>query len=203
MHEQVRFSFSETVYCTRLDELTSGVMLLGKTQEAARQISTAVEAGSVHKCYVALSDRKPKRKQGSIKGDMTKARRGSWKLLRTLTDPAVTHFTSVGIQNRRPGLRMYVCRPVTGRTHQIRVALKSLGSPVLGDVRYADSTKAQQEDRMYLHAASISFELNDQPVQIICPPDCGTEFLSPAFQAVWDQHLPFIMSGSSVADSSE
>ena len=176
-------------------------MLLGKSQDAARQISTAFEAGSVRKCYVALSERKPKKKQGSVKGDMTKARRGSWKLLRTLTDPAVTHFTSLGIQNRRPGLRMYVCRPVTGRTHQIRVAMKSLGSPVLGDIRYADVTKAQKEDRMYLHAASISFILNDQPVQIICRPDSGIEFLSPSFQSAWEQQLPIIMSGSSRAVS--
>lgn len=193
--------FSKDVYCNRLDELTSGVMLLGKSQDAARQISTAFEAGSVRKCYVALSERKPKKKQGSVKGDMTKARRGSWKLLRTLTDPAVTHFTSLGIQNRRPGLRMYVCRPVTGRTHQIRVAMKSLGSPVLGDIRYADVTKAQKEDRMYLHAASISFILNDQPVQIICRPDSGIEFLSPSFQSAWEQQLPIIMSGSSRAVS--
>lgn len=180
------------MWCIRLDEVTSGIMLLGRNADAATQISTAFEAGKVKKCYIALSDRKPSKKQGIIKGDMTKARRGSWKLLRTLTNPAVTHVTSFGIQNSRPGLRLFVVKPVTGRTHQIRVAMKSLGSPILGDVRYADAIAAQKEDRTYLHAASIRFSLHDQSFHILCCPDAGAEFTSAAFQSAWQQHLPLI-----------
>lgn len=178
--------------CIRLDEVTSGIMLLGRNADAAKQISTAFEASRVHKCYVALSARKPKKKQGTIKGDMEKARRGNWKLLHTTTNPAITRFVSFGIQNSRPGMRLYIVKPLTGRTHQIRVAMKSLGSPILGDVRYADTLTAQQEDRTYLHAASIHFTLNDEPMHITCCPDNGTEFMNPAFQSAWDQHLALI-----------
>ena len=178
------------LYC-RLDEVTSGILLLGKTRPAAQRISIAFAESRVHKCYVALSDRKPNKKQGTITGDMAKARRGSWKLLRTTHDPAVTKFTSVAVVgDRRPGLRMYIARPLTGKTHQIRVAMKSNGVPILGDVRYADKAASEKEDRTYLHAAAISFDLDGQFLQIVCPPTVGSEFLTQPFQSVWQQHSP-------------
>ena len=163
-------------------------MLFGRTKHAAQQVSAAFADGRVHKCYVALANRKPKKKQGTIRGDMAKARRGSWRLLHTTIDPAVTSFTSVAVPNSRPGVRMYIIRPRTGRTHQIRIAMKSIGVPILGDVRYGDKAVAEKEDRTYLHAAAISFVLDDQQIQVLCPPNIGSEFLTPAFQAVWQKH---------------
>ena len=62
--------------------------------------------------------------------------------------------------------------------------------PILGDVRYADKAAAENEERTYLHAAAISFDLNGQLLQIVCPPTVGSEFLTPSFQSVWQQHSP-------------
>lgn len=53
-------------------------------------------------------------------------------LARTTDDPAVTRFTSAAVPGR-PGVRAFLLKPETGRTHQLRVAMKSLGAPVLGD----------------------------------------------------------------------
>lgn len=66
--------------------------------------------------------------------------------------------------------------------------MKSNGVPVLGDIRYADKAAAEKEDRTYLHAAAISLELNGHIVKIVCPPTVGSEFLTPSFQSVWQQH---------------
>ena len=151
-------------------------------------MSAAFAEGRVSKHYVALSDRQPKKKQGTIRGDMAKARRGSWKLLHTTDNPAVTKFTSVGVPGIRPGLRMFIVRPATGRTHQIRVAMKGLGSPVLGDTRYAKKLAAQQEDRTYLHAAAISFLLDGCHCHITCQPHIGAAFVHDAFQSAWQEH---------------
>ncbi len=63
--------------------------------------------------------------------------------------------------------------------------MKSNGVPILGDARYADKAAAENEERTYLHAAAIRFELNGQ-----CPPTVGSEFLTPSFQSVWQQHSP-------------
>lgn len=162
-------------------------MLLARNHKAAQKLSVAFAKGKVSKCYIALSDRKPKKKQGAIRGDMTKGRRGSWKLLHTTENPAVTKFTSFGLPDVRPGLRMFVVRPLTGKTHQIRVAMKSLGSPILGDTRYADKAAAEQEDRTYLHAAAITFALEGQTFHIVCQPNVGAEFVHAAFQAAWQE----------------
>lgn len=177
----------------RLDEVTSGIMLLARSHDTAQKLSVDFAEGRVSKCYIALADRKPKKKQGTIRGDMTKGRRGSWKLLHTTENPAVTKFTSFGVPDIRPGLRMFVVRPLTGRTHQIRVAMKSLGVPILGDRRYADKTAAEQEDRTYLHAAAITFTLDSQTFHIVCQPNVGAQFLHVAFQTAWlDRYDTFI-----------
>ena len=133
----------------RLDKVTSGVLLFAKNAEAAAEFTTLFSEQRIQKTYVALSKSKPKRKQGRIKGDMVPARNGSYKLLKTVSNPAVTDFFSLSVE---PGLRLFICRPKTGKTHQIRVALKSEGSGILGDQRYGELS-----DRTYLHAWRIDF----------------------------------------------
>mmetsp|Transcript_5297 Transcript_5297/g.11598 ORF Transcript_5297/g.11598 Transcript_5297/m.11598 type:complete len:155 (+) Transcript_5297:12-476(+) len=80
-----------------------------------------------------------------------------------------------------------------GRTHQLRVAMKSLGSPILGDMLYANSADAKLEDRCYLHAAAIRLALGSEVLQVICPPvgpGMGSLFNDAAFQAKFDALLP-------------
>ncbi len=69
----------------RLDKMTSGLVLLARTTEANRALSMAFAAREVSKQYLALSDRKPKKKQGWVKGDMQKGRAaaGCWRAART------------------------------------------------------------------------------------------------------------------------
>ena len=117
----------------RLDKVTSGLLLFAKNTETAKDISRQFRKRLVEKYYIALSDRKPRKNQGLIKGDMIKSRRGAWKLLRTMNNPAVTQFFSCSAGN---SLRLFIIRPRSGKTHQVRVALKSIGSPVLGDPMY-------------------------------------------------------------------
>ena len=61
---------------------------------------------------------------------MQKARNGAWKLCQSKENPAITRFESVSCE---PNLRLFILKPQTGKTHQLRVAMKSLGSPILGD----------------------------------------------------------------------
>ncbi|MFO6422296.1 TIGR01621 family pseudouridine synthase [Motilimonas sp. KMU-193] len=134
----------------RLDKLTSGILLLAKSPQAAAELSELFAQRKVDKFYLALSNTKPNKKQGLIKGDMVKSRRGSWKLTKTQHNPAITHFFSFNV---REGLRLFVLKPLTGKTHQLRVALKSIGAPIAGDLRYGQ----QACDRGYLHAYQLSF----------------------------------------------
>jgi len=71
----------------RLDKMTSGLVLLAKTKAAAQRFGEMFEKHEVEKYYLAVSLRKPKKKQGWIKGDMEKARRGDWKLAKSMDNP--------------------------------------------------------------------------------------------------------------------
>lgn len=158
----------------RLDKMTSGLVVLALNKITAQRFQTLFSERKIEKFYLAISDQKPKKKQGRIQGDMVAARRGSWMLTKAMTNPAITQFISGLI---RPSERLYLLKPTTGKTHQLRVALKSISAPICGDERYADSNKAKQEERGYLHAYAMRFELNDEAFAFICPPDNGKRFL--------------------------
>ncbi len=107
----------------RLDKATSGLLLLATDRSRAAALATLFRERLVEKYYVALSDSPPRKKQGLVQGDMVRSRRGTWKLARTMERPARTRFLS---WSAGPGLRLFVLKPMTGRTHQLRVAMKSL-----------------------------------------------------------------------------
>lgn len=153
----------------RLDKITSGLLLLAKNKTALGYLSSLFEARQVTKYYLAISARKPKKKQGRVKGDMMSARRGSWRLTQACNKPAITHFFS---EHLSCGHRGFIIKPTTGKTHQIRVALKSLGSPILGDKRYA----GEASDRVYLHAYGLAFNYQGQRYDYWCEPTVGQLF---------------------------
>lgn len=178
----------------RLDTVTSGVLLVAKGEWAQRELSIAFEQRRVDKYYVALSARKPHKKEGRVVGDMQKGRRGSYMLLRSTYSPAITHFTHQGlVLPERPGLRAILLKPESGRTHQLRVACKALGAPILGDERYANAADARGEDRCYLHAAAIRVGPlggRERPIAVLCPPAEGALFRTAEFERLWAALFP-------------
>jgi tRNA pseudouridine32 synthase/23S rRNA pseudouridine746 synthase len=155
----------------RLDKITSGILILAKHSQAAAEFGQLFEQKKIEKYYLAISAKKPKKKQGAVKGGMKKVRDGKWMLDSSNTAVAISQFFSFSISS---GLRLFLIKPLTGKTHQIRVALKSIGSPILGDDLY----KGESSDRTYLHAYCIRFSYQQQPFCIICPPNKGDLFIS-------------------------
>tara|TARA_R110000751_G_scaffold307866_2_gene433195 strand:+ start:7577 stop:8215 length:639 start_codon:yes stop_codon:yes gene_type:complete len=155
----------------RLDKITSGILILAKHPKAAAVFGQLFEQKQIEKYYLAISAKKPKKKQGTVKGGMKKVRDGKWILDNSNTAVASSQFFSFSTS---PGLRLFLVKPLTGKTHQIRVALKSIGSPILGDDLY----KGESSDRTYLHAYCIRFTYQQQLICILCPPNKGTVFLS-------------------------
>lgn len=191
----------------RLDKVTSGILIFAKDAGTARALGQCFRDKSVVKYYIALSAKKPrKKKQGWVKGDMTRGRRGTWMLKKTVIDPAVTRFFTAGLgglekseldssDNKIAGVEprtLLLFRPYTGRTHQLRVAAKSLGLPVLGDPYYGDGTNAaknlnpQHKCRTYLHAAAIHLQLGEgnkkEDISIWSPPP---------FDHLWEENGGF------------
>jgi tRNA pseudouridine32 synthase/23S rRNA pseudouridine746 synthase len=166
----------------RLDKGTSGLLLLAKSSEAAAKLSELFQNQQIQKFYLALTDQKPKKKQGWVKGDMVQARRSAWKLTGTLTNPAVSYFVSAFYQIE--GRRVFLVKPFTGKTHQVRVALKSVSAAILGDELYQGSAA----DRLYLHAYALYFSWGGAQIKLVLQPSDGAEFLVEPLQQYLHQH---------------
>lgn len=161
----------------RLDKDTSGLWLIATHQEALASLSTLFEKRLITKHYIAIGMGRAKKKQGKIIGDMTRTRRSQWKLERSQNQPAETTFVSI---NMAPSQRLYWLSPKTGKTHQLRVAMKANGTPIAGDGIYAKQDCARF-DRLYLHAHQLAFVWNDKSVSLSVMPKTGSLFTSETF----------------------
>lgn len=168
--------------CHRLDTGTSGCLCLAKDARTAALVGEAFSSRTVSKFYLALSADKPKKKQGSIIGDMKNRRAGQFMLLKETHNPAVTQFFSY---SAKPGIRGFIVKPYTGKTHQIRVALKSVGAAILGDTLYG----GKPANRLHLHAWSLTLPLPHNPVSVTAPVSDGEYFVDEAV-ASWVSNLP-------------
>lgn len=154
-----QLNLSQLHLCHRLDTGTSGCLCLAKNERAAAEIGELFKTRAVGKYYVALSESKPKKKQGAIIGDMKNRRGGQRILLKTTEKPAITQFFS---QSAKPGVRGFIVKPFTGKTHQIRVALKSIGAPINGDALYGGNNA----ERLNLHAWRLMLPLKTGLVSV-------------------------------------
>lgn len=101
--------------------------------------------------------------------------------MKSMQYPAVTEFISVSV---KPGERAFLLKLHSGKTHQLRVALKSLSAAICGDKRYASSADANAEQRGYLHSYALRFELYGESFTFCHPPLEGQRFLSNEFKGV-------------------
>lgn len=182
LFSQVKSSLGLTEFYPvhRLDKVTSGLVVFAKTAAVNKALCQQFFERTTEKYYVAIAAGKPKKKQGAVTGDMARSRRSSWVLLKTKNNPALTQFFSYSLI---PGLRMYLLKPATGKTHQLRVALKSVAAPILGDKIYsgANTYKIEEQnhtaDRTYLHAYSLGFTLFGRDYRFVCKPSQGELFV--------------------------
>lgn len=160
----------------RLDKMTSGLIIFAKNLTCAQTFNDLFQDHLVEKYYLAISDKKPKKKQGLIKGDMGKSRRGMFKLLRSQDNPAITQFFSYPLNN---GKRLYLLKPHSGKTHQLRVALSSIAAPICGDPLYYPKTEPLDSNKLrgYLHAYALRFQYKSKYYEFVSEPTSGELFL--------------------------
>ncbi len=140
----------------RLDMETSGLMLFARSDEALRRLGIAFAQRAVEKDYVASVWGRPDPAIREIDLPLIAdwPNRPRQMVDRLAGKPSLTHMQVIAAGARTSRLRL---RPVTGRSHQLRVHLAAIGHPVLGDTLYAHPAALQCAPRLHLHAVSLRF----------------------------------------------
>lgn len=158
----------------RLDAGTSGVVLFAKVAEANPSLARSFGGRAVDKTYVALVARPPVdwTQEMIIDTPILVSSNGSVRVDRV----GASAETRVRVLERRADDLLVEAKPVTGRKHQIRVHLASLGAPILGDARYGGPSA----NRLMLHAERIELDHPLRGGRLVVESPRPKEFAGPA-----------------------
>ncbi|MDC8786017.1 RluA family pseudouridine synthase [Roseateles koreensis] len=165
---RVQLHYPEALIVHRLDMATSGLLLMARGPAMQRRLSMSFEARKVHKRYIAL-----------VAGRLAASNLADWQEIdlpliadwpnrpRQKIDfetgkPSITRYRVLSTNNETTRVEL---EPVTGRTHQLRVHMATLGHPIVGDGLYGTST----QESMRLHAWQLT--LAEMDLRFECAPD--------------------------------
>jgi tRNA pseudouridine32 synthase / 23S rRNA pseudouridine746 synthase len=156
---RVQVCYPDALIVHRLDMATSGLMVMARGVDAQRALSRAFAAREVSKRYIAVVAGRleaPPEAWGTI--DLPIIIDWPNRPLRIidhqLGKPSLTRWRVLGYDATGTCTRVEL-EPVTGRSHQLRVHLRELGHPILGDALYAPPDVQAQASRLLLHAGSL------------------------------------------------
>ncbi|WP_042423148.1 RluA family pseudouridine synthase [Comamonas granuli] len=166
----------------RLDQATSGLVLMARHLQAQRTLGSAFAEQRVHKRYQAVVRGLPPAAPGQDGWSLIDLplgadwpRRPMQKVDREHGKPSQTRWR-IARHDARRGLTWLDLQPLTGRTHQLRVHLAALGHPILGDALYADAATQAMAPRLLLHACALGLAhpATGAWVEWLCAADLAT-----------------------------
>ena len=137
---------------TRLDRDTSGVVLVAKNALSAQRLSDDIKNKRISKVYTAAVNGVPEPAYGRISAPVKRADNSA--ILRCVAPGGKESVTEYEVQKTLAGISLVTLKPLTGRTHQLRVHMSYIGTPIYGDDMYG---APQINERTRLHCASVSF----------------------------------------------
>lgn len=154
----------------RLDRDTSGCLVLGRHRKALAKLGKLFQQNRVEKTYWAIVRGTPEKLSGTIDLPLEKEMSPTgWRMIGGAGQAAVTTYR---VLKSAGGLSFIEAKPKTGRTHQIRVHLASLGCPILGDHTYGEDSGENRRAPMMLHARRVVVPIspNKEAVVVEAPP---------------------------------
>ncbi len=163
---RVQADFPDALIVHRLDMETSGLIVLARNAVAHRRLSVMFQAREVHKRYLAVVDGLLARDEGILDYPLIAdwPNRPLQKVDFDLGKPSTTHYRVIARDGEALVTRVELA-PITGRTHQLRVHMLTLGHPILGDALYG-APKTDKAGRLLLHASSLAFKHPDSDAQL-------------------------------------
>ena len=147
----------------RIDKNTTGLLLIAKSREIAKNITKLFKEGNIKKIYWTLVHGAPKKISDNINISIAKASKGGFEKMEIAKDNknvALTHYKTL---ETKSGLSLLEVSPKTGKTHQIRIHMLLEKIPILGDKKYKFLEKNEKSSntiyKMHLHSKSIRFNL--------------------------------------------
>jgi 23S rRNA pseudouridine955/2504/2580 synthase len=131
----------------RLDKETSGVLLIALNNHTAQDLAYAFKEHNLEKKYLAILTGKVVVNNGQISSYINK------ESDQVLEDNAFTNYKVIA---RKPNATLVEFKPITGKTHQLRLHSLELGFPILGDLKYDPSLEGLKNVNLHLHAAEIT-----------------------------------------------
>jgi len=154
----------------RIDKDTSGVLLLARNRQMAEKLTLAFRQHKLPKTYLALVNGCPQKNEGEINSPLLKV--GEKMQISPEGQSARTLYKV--LDNVGTKFALVEASPLSGRTHQIRVHLESIGCPIVGDDKYFGGTKRVKNnlfaDRLHLHAYKIDLSFIYNKKVIITAP---------------------------------
>ena len=156
----------------------SGLVLMGRTAEARRAVTTAWREGRVEKRYLALVEGAPEGETFTIEtpiGPVSHPRLGTVHAVSPTGKPSTSHVRRLAIRNDQTLVEVSI---PTGRPHQIRIHLAAAGHPLVGDPLYgkgglpAPAPALPGEGGFWLHShrLALTHPANGAPIELECPP---------------------------------
>ena len=146
--------------CNRLDRNTSGILIVGKTYQAAREFGEALQKRTVRKFYRCIVKGEVKKAE-TIDGYLWKDEKtNKVQIFKEKREGASEIHTAYDPVKHQDGLTLLEVHLITGRTHQIRAHLSSIGHPILGDPKYGDKKLSEKWKVKYqlLHACRLELD---------------------------------------------
>lgn len=154
----------------RLDKDTSGCLVLGRSRESLARLGRLFRDGRIAKTYWAVVAGRIEGEAGEIDAPLARRShetRSWWMKVDASGDAAMTHWKVLG---RADGLTWLELKPLTGRTHQLRVHCTHLGAPIAGDSIYGSAIALSAARHLHLHARTVSVPVPHSAITVSAEP---------------------------------